>query len=446
MNDEETRARGKEAQSVRSRRRWMIAGLAGVAVAAAAAGTVALASDGGRTLLPDGRDMVAVPGASYAVGVAARDRDHVAPASVLLEPFYIDRTEVTNAAYSRFVKATGRPAPTGWQRGAAPSGQARHPVEGVTYDDAEAYCEWAGKRLPTEAEWEVAARGPSATLYPWGNDPEGVPIPARDTYPVGSIRRNRSALGAYDMAGNAWEWVAEPYADVPDGARVLRGGGSGLVRDMAFRLVGSPTAETIVMAAGLRCASSEVATGYSDDFSDPESGWPVDESGGLSTGYHPPGVFHLVAERANLRRTVTGGITVGDGVVETAAEVETTASGAGPFRFGLVTRAGRDGYYAFVVQPHTKEWFVLEGSGRSVRRLATGASGIVAGLDGENALRVEMNGATLDFLVNGWLVARVQDSTHSAGEVGFYVETSADPKAHVHFDRIEVERPARTGG
>ena len=445
MNEEEIRARGRETPAVRRKRRWMSSGGATMALGAAGAGTVARASEDGGATLPDGRDMVAVPEASYAVGVAARDRDHVTPASVLLESFYIDRTEVTNAAYSRFVAATGRPAPAGWRRGTTPSGEARHPVEGVAYDDAEAYCEWAGKRLPTEAEWEVAARGPAATLYPWGNDPEGVRMPARGTYPVGSIGRNRSALGAYDMAGNVWEWVAEPYADVPDGARVLRGGGSGLVRDMAFRLVGSPTAETIVAAAGLRCASSEVATGYTDDFSDPASGWPVDESGGFSTGYHPPGVFHLVAERANLRRTVTDGVAMGDGVVETAARVETAASGAGPFRFGLVTRAGRDGYYAFVVQPHTSEWFVLEGSGRRVHRLATGASGIVAGLDGENVLRVEMNGATLDFLVNGWLVARVQDSTRSSGETGFYVETAADPKAHVHFDRIEVERPARAG-
>ncbi len=91
------------------------------------------------------------------------------PASMIyLSAYYIDKYEVSNAQYTEFIKATDHPAPAYWDHHLL--NQANHPVTGVNWYDANAYCHWANKRLPTEAEWEKAARGPAGNIYPWGND------------------------------------------------------------------------------------------------------------------------------------------------------------------------------------------------------------------------------------------------------------------------------------
>lgn len=138
---------------------------------------------------------------------------------VYLDAFWIDKFEVTNALYRRFVSATGRRAPRYW-RSRTWSGPKR-PVIGTDWNDAEAYCRWAGKRLPTEAEWEKAARGTDGRRYPWGNiwDPRKAnAYKTRDdrewtgeTEDVGSNPEGISPYGAHDMAGNVWEWVADWY-------------------------------------------------------------------------------------------------------------------------------------------------------------------------------------------------------------------------------------------
>jgi formylglycine-generating enzyme required for sulfatase activity len=89
---------------------------------------------------------------------------------VYLDAFEMDRYEVTNIQYSRFLAATGNQAPSSWIGGTYPDGQADFPVVGIGWRDANAYCGWAGKRLPTEAEWEKACRGPAGNVYPWGNE------------------------------------------------------------------------------------------------------------------------------------------------------------------------------------------------------------------------------------------------------------------------------------
>jgi formylglycine-generating enzyme required for sulfatase activity len=86
-----------------------------------------------------------------------------------LDAFAIDRYEVTNIQYGRFLSATGKRAPSYWSDGQYPAGRADYPVVGIGWEDASAYCAWAGKRLPREAEWEKACRGPDGNLYPWGN-------------------------------------------------------------------------------------------------------------------------------------------------------------------------------------------------------------------------------------------------------------------------------------
>jgi len=163
---------------------------------------------------------------------------------VYLDGFYIDRYEVTNSQYEKFMKATGHEAPEFWSDWS--SNEPEQPVVGVSWHDAEAYCKWAGRRLPTEAEWEKAARGTDGRKYPWGNgEPDGSKanyyfwwIFFTRTAHVGSYPKGVSPYGVHDMAGNVWEWVADWYGESyyqrapsrnPNGPefgpyRVLRGG------------------------------------------------------------------------------------------------------------------------------------------------------------------------------------------------------------------------------
>ena len=180
--------------------------------------------------------------------------------SLSLPEFYIGKVPVTNAQYAGFVKATRRKAPDHWEKGAIPAGKAEHPVVNVSWEDAVAFCRWLSEatrrsfRLPSEAEWEKAARGADGRIYPWGNQaPDekrcnfGMKI--GDTTPVGKYPDGASPCGALDMAGNVWEWtgsIFKPYPYAPDDGRedpgsraqrVLRGGSFGTMRSgRALRL------------------------------------------------------------------------------------------------------------------------------------------------------------------------------------------------------------------
>jgi len=208
--------------------------------------------------LPAAEGMVKIDGGEYQVGRAEEDEFHVALQTVTLATYWIDTHEVTNDQYQPFLIQTWGSAPE------ITSGREQHPVRGITWDQADAYCTWANKRLPSEAEWEVAARSRSAAppSYPWGDDPTAGgkidQLPRDDTYPVGSFEFNQSTFGVYDMAGNLWEWVALPYADVANGQQVLRGGRFGFIKDMAFRQPAQPDDERFVSVAGFRCAADQV--------------------------------------------------------------------------------------------------------------------------------------------------------------------------------------------
>jgi len=139
-----------------------------------------------------------------------------------LPAFYIDETEVSNAEYRRFCEATGHAAPQNPNYNTHPD----YPVSGVSYEDALAYASWAGKRLPTEAEWEKAARGTDERTFPWGDAAWTTGVPSQ-LQPVNSEPERRSPYGAYNMAGNVWEWTASPYdpppAEITKMKEVVRG-------------------------------------------------------------------------------------------------------------------------------------------------------------------------------------------------------------------------------
>ncbi len=191
--------------------------------------------------------MIQVPAGAFVMGNDAGNDDEKPARLVRMPSFEIDRYEVTVGEFRAFVQATnyrtlaeqgGRPWQETW-RADEVGARFDHPVRYVSWWDADKYCRWLGKRLPTEAEWEYAARGGDARLYPWGNgfDPARVAGPD-DTVPVGTFLTNRSPFGAYDMAGNVWEWVNDWYrpdyyaqgqGDNPQGPaqadqRVIRGG------------------------------------------------------------------------------------------------------------------------------------------------------------------------------------------------------------------------------
>lgn len=211
------------------------------------------AGDSRTRTLPGGLELTQlfVPAGSFLMGSADGDReaqaDEFPRREVRLDAFWIDQTEVTNTQFAAFLNDRGNQVEDGssWlnlgnsassieQQGgtfAPKRGFSSHPVIHVSWYGARAYCEWAGGRLPSEAEWEYAARGPDSTLYPWGNsldcrlanvdderrrDPETGPWGANcDGYdftaPVGSFPGGASWVGALDMAGNVYEWVADWY-------------------------------------------------------------------------------------------------------------------------------------------------------------------------------------------------------------------------------------------
>jgi formylglycine-generating enzyme required for sulfatase activity len=162
--------------------------------------------------------MIYVPAGEFTMGSLDADRDardEEKPAhTVNLDAFWIDKTEVTNAQYQKCVEAGACKEPTCWDKGDLNG--VDQPVVCVTWDDAQTYAAWAGGRLPTEAEWEKAARGTDERLYPWGDeaadcDKANFKGCMGRTVTVGSYPDGASPYGALDMAGNVWEWVADWY-------------------------------------------------------------------------------------------------------------------------------------------------------------------------------------------------------------------------------------------
>ena len=206
-----------------------------------------------------------------------RDRRDDTPAhKIYVDAFYLDPYEVTNEEYARFAAAnTSAVKPWYWPGGIVAKAEERLPVQEVNWAEAEAYCRSAGKRLPTEAVWERAARGGlDRKRYPWGDDPaRGKAHSGSPAGPVAVGSFSPNAYGVYDMAGNVWEWTNDWYdrdyytvspdrnpQGVPSGRyRVIRGGGfSDGAALNSFRSYADPEMRTSII--GFRCAKSASST------------------------------------------------------------------------------------------------------------------------------------------------------------------------------------------
>ena len=200
--------------------------------------------------IPEG--MVLIPAGESWIGDDKGDPNEGPRRQVAVVAFFIDRTEVTNEAYAAFVADTGRAVPgTGvdwakrwaWKDGAPRGGISDDPVFLVTWADADAYCRWAGRRLPTELEWERAARGDDGRRWAFGDawdeaetranwfDGDGHPDGHSHVAPAEAYPEGASPFGVLNLTGNVWEWVADPYVERPwePGSpateyRVVRGG------------------------------------------------------------------------------------------------------------------------------------------------------------------------------------------------------------------------------
>lgn len=196
-------------------------------------------------------DWVTIPAGAFIMGSDPKSDpnawdDDQPRQMVELAEFQIARVPVTNLQYRAFVEATGYVSPAHWVGEAIPPGKDNHPVVEITWYDALNFCTWAMVRLPTEAEWEKAARGTDGRIFPWGNEKPNrqygnFSFSVGDTTPVGQYRAGISPYGLLDAAGNVWEWTTSkewPYPyDAHDGREDLTSDDRRILRGAAFRTV-----------------------------------------------------------------------------------------------------------------------------------------------------------------------------------------------------------------
>ena len=229
-------------------------------------------------------DMVRIPAGLFLRGYNEGGFDEKPERQIMLDAYWIDRFEVTYGNYLAFVSATGHRKPISryvkhFEKLSAPM----QPAVYVSWDDADEYCRYRGARLPTEAEWEKAARGSNGLLWPWGNEDKpgwantGNADPVEFTAPVGSFSQDRSSFGVYDMDGNVMEWVADwyqedSYQDTQPNPTGPTTGFYRVIRGASWGTIGHETRLTIRLkmipdfrdtTIGFRCAKSATKEAFS---------------------------------------------------------------------------------------------------------------------------------------------------------------------------------------
>ena len=190
-----------------------------------------------------------------------------------LKSYYIDKYEVSNEKYSFFINSTGHQIPAGWKQKKLNLIDKNLPVSGVSWEDADLFSLWSGKRLPTEAEWEKAARGENGQIYPWGNKwnkkfCNSLESGLKKSVPVNDYKQGISNYGCFNMIGNALEWTANDYAPyskndeeliIRSGYKVARGG-SWYYKSDALRISNRyPLLKTVrLISVGFRCALDHI--------------------------------------------------------------------------------------------------------------------------------------------------------------------------------------------
>ena len=202
------------------------------------------------------------------------------------------------------------------------------------------------------------------------------------------------------------------------------------------------TAQNVALPAGVL---------YQDDFSNPQSGWPIVDVDNYRFGYHPPDFYHVEVKSPHDTVTVFRGLNFGDATADTTALVDHTTSDTGDYRYGLALRRSGGQYYAFMVSPRKKAWQIVKHSPTGVKVLAEGTIDTLKGFapkgvtpDKKDALRVDAVGSNFAFFVNGRNVGHVSDAEYTAGDVGFIVETVDEALVHVHYDGLVISKPKQS--
>jgi eukaryotic-like serine/threonine-protein kinase len=282
------------------------------------------------TRTTDGMTMVYVPAGTFGMGGETATPVH----DVTMDAFWIDRTEVTNAQYAKCVAAgqCGNPAETKSSTRDSYYGDNEYdnyPVISVSWNDADNYCRWIGGQLPTQAQWEYAARGPMDYTYPWGNDfdsarlnycdkncgsdwaDKSVDDGYADTSPVGNYPQGTSWIGALDLAGNVWEWVLDQYGDSRGrhGGSWSRNAGevTSVIRhynwpDQSYNDIGFRCVMAQAHAVSATPVPTPVATVAPIPTTDPTLGvgsTRIRDTDGMTLVYVPGGTFKMGSETGN---------------------------------------------------------------------------------------------------------------------------------------------------
>lgn len=397
--------------------------------------------------------MVRVSGGNYTIGTNT---------PVDIAEFWIDRYEVTNSGYAEFIDEAGNEPPEYWANGEIPAGLRNHPVRQVTWDLAEEYCTWVEKRLPTESEWEIAARGPFGWLYPWGNDAYKVKQETKGTSPVDSNPLNRSYFGVYYMSGNVWEWVSDPYTPTAENEHVMRGGAYGPL-DVLTTAISLPDDSPANEKTGFRCAVDgenvirkyDEALVLDDDFDTSNTNWPGIHENRFLFDYHEVGYYHVEAKDANkFVPAFYEHDSFSNFVMETGVFVDkaNTDNQQGNFLYGLGVQVTEGQFYAFLVSAKDQKWQVLKGTlkegavigdASDLMIITSGTDPSIRGAteDQEDRLTVIANGTELMYLVNGNLVYILTVEDHQKVKVGFIVETLDDvTRVHIHYNWVTLQK------